>query len=202
MMKKLNRKGFTLIELLAVIVILAILMTLAITAMSGYITNAKKDTFVTTAQSYAGAARLNFINGSYNATIARGDCIAVKTSDIELESGSKDSTFGGGYDAPDDGITNYVIISNVALDGADNDKYEYYVQMVDAKGNGFGLMKESDLERSNVVLETVKTKSNPAGSYQSIPKELDDSSDVTINLYSQGDTEGSPSRTCKLVGIY
>ena len=202
MTKKLNKKGFTLIELLAVIVILAILMTLAITAMSGYITNARKDTFITTAQSYAGAARLNFINGSYNTTIAKGNCIAVKTSDIELESGSEDSTFGGGYDEPDDGINNYVIISNVASDGADNDKYEYYVQMVDAKGNGFGLMKESDLERSDVVLETVKDESNPTGRYQAIPKELDDSSDVTINLYSQGDPKGSPTRTCKLVGIY
>ena len=60
-----NRKGFTLIELLAVIIILAILMTLAITAMTGYIRNARKDTFITTAQQYANAARLSFVNNEY-----------------------------------------------------------------------------------------------------------------------------------------
>ena len=78
-MRKLNRKGFTLIELLAVIIILAILMTLAITAMSGYIRDARKDTFVTTAQQYANAVRLSFVNGEYDASLmpARGQCLAV-----------------------------------------------------------------------------------------------------------------------------
>ena len=85
-MKKLNRKGFTLIELLAVIIILAILMTLAITAMSGYIRGARKDTFVTTAQQYANAVRLSFVNGEYDATKmpGRGECLAVSTNSVAL----------------------------------------------------------------------------------------------------------------------
>lgn len=192
MMKKLNRKGFTLIELLAVIIILAILMTLAITAMSGYITNAKKDTFVTTAQSYAGSARLSFINGEYD-TIARSDCIAIKTDIIPLESGSKDSTFGGGYDVEN----SYVVISNNASASDETDKYEYYVQMVDLKGNGFGLMREADVERNNVIQENAKSSSKPAGSYQDLP-----SIGENLNLYKAGDSEGKPSNTCTLRHVY
>lgn len=192
MMKKLNRKGFTLIELLAVIIILAILMTLAITAMSGYITNAKKDTFVTTAQSYAGSARLSFINGEYD-TIARGDCIAIKTSGIELESGSKDSTFGGGYDD----ANSYVVISNNASANEETDKYEYYVQMVDLKGNGFGLMREADVERNNVIQENAKSSPKPAGSYQDLP-----SVGETLKLFSSEITDEKDAPTCTLRHVY
>ena len=194
MKRRMNRKGFTLIELLAVIIILAILMTLAITAMSGYITNAEKDTFITTAQSYAGSARLSFVNGDYE-QIGRGECIAVKTSFIPLESGSTESPFGRAY------VDNasYVVIRNVASSVGDEDKYEYYVQMVDEQGNGFGLMKEADIERNNVIQKDVATKSVPSGSYQTLPTSLTTS--TTLNLYSGG-VSGSSDGTCTLIHIY
>lgn len=191
MKKRMNKKGFTLIELLAVIVILAILMTLAITAMSGYITNARKDTFITTAQQYANAARLSFVNGEYDATIARGHCIAIKTNNIALESGSKDSPFGPAYED----TSSYVVIRNVSSAGDKNDRYEYYVQMVDSRGNGFGLMKEADVERENVIQETVKSASNPSESYQ----DLEDKK--TLNLFKGGKT-GTADGTCTLDDIY
>ena len=63
---KMNQKGFTLIELLAVIVILAILMTLAVTSMQRYINNAKKDTCITTAQQFIDSVRLGITNGEYD----------------------------------------------------------------------------------------------------------------------------------------
>ena len=41
-MKKLNKKGFTLIELLAVVVILAILVTVSVTAVVKYLGTARR----------------------------------------------------------------------------------------------------------------------------------------------------------------
>ena len=51
-MKKINKKGFTLVELLAVIVVLAIVMGLAVVAISGVLDNARKATFVADAKQF------------------------------------------------------------------------------------------------------------------------------------------------------
>ena len=154
-MRKLNRKGFTLIELLAVIIILAILMTLAITAMSGYIRGARKDTFVTTAQQYANAVRLSFVNGEYDATKmpGRGECLAVSTNSVALESGSHESPFGQDYSD-----NSYVIVFNNTTSG--QDKYEYFVQMTDKAGNGFGVLLESTLDGDLVIEKDAEKSTN------------------------------------------
>ena len=144
MKRKFNKNGFTLIELLAVIIILAILMTLAITAMSGYIRNARKDTFITTAQQYANAARLSFINGEYSASVGTGECLVVQTSGIALESGSTQSSFDNDFVATD----SYIVIYN---SGTGETQYDYYMQMRDSKDNGFGLIGENDVERADVI---------------------------------------------------
>ena len=155
MKKRLNKKGFTLIELLAVIIILAILMTLAITAMSGYIRGARKDTFVTTAQQYANAVRLSFVNGEYAADKmpARGECLAVSTNSVALESGSHESPFGHAYSN-----NSYIIIFNNTTSG--QDKYEYFVQMTDTDGNGFSVLLESTLDGDLVIEKDAEQSSN------------------------------------------
>ena len=185
MQGRVNRKGFTLIELLAVIIILAILMTLAITAMSGYIRNARKDTFITTAQQYANAARLSFINGEYNATPGRGQCLVVQTSTVALESGSTDSSF----DQPFNAANSYIVIRNItstSSTGAD-DAYEYYIQMVDQQGNGFALKQENDIEREDVVQNDASKETG----YQTPTK------GGTLRLYNSGGQDG----TCSVVDI-
>ena len=52
-----NKKGFTLVELLATIVILAILITTAVTVVLPIIERARKNAFITEAKEYMKAAR-------------------------------------------------------------------------------------------------------------------------------------------------
>ena len=82
-MKRLNKKGFTLIELLAVIVIMGILMLVAIPAITRYIENSKKDTYINTARTCIHAIR-NLYNSDSIECIHRYDCTEwVNANSIE-----------------------------------------------------------------------------------------------------------------------
>ena len=61
-MKKLNKKGFTLIELLAVIVILAILVAVAVPAVTRYLNTARKGTYADNAQAAISVVRNDVIS--------------------------------------------------------------------------------------------------------------------------------------------
>lgn len=76
-MKKLNKKGFTLIELLAVIVILAILVAVAVPAVSRYLATARDGAFKDNAQIAISAVRNDYLingpaEGGYNLTTING----------------------------------------------------------------------------------------------------------------------------------
>ena len=64
-MKTMNKKGFTLIELLAVIAILAILVVIAVPNVLNLFTGAKKNAFVTQAQSIYKAAQTTYVNDQF-----------------------------------------------------------------------------------------------------------------------------------------
>ena len=53
-----NNKGFTLIEVLAVIVLLGIIMSVAIVAISGYVEESKLKTYVNIAKEYIDIASI------------------------------------------------------------------------------------------------------------------------------------------------
>ena len=75
-MKKINKKGFTLIELLAVIVILAILIAVAVPAITRYLASARANTFKDNALSALEAVRKEkIINGG---TTTKYDLTAMK----------------------------------------------------------------------------------------------------------------------------
>ena len=182
--KRLNKRGFTLIELLAVIVILAILMTLAITSMSGVISNAKKDTYITTAQQYVNSVRFKFINGDYATMPGAGGCIAIKANTIELESGKNKSPFDK---ALDDSLSFIVIANNGTLT---DPKYEYFVQMFDTDNNGFVLKEENALSKSDVLVKNNTT-------VQSYPT-------ATGSTFTPGSLTltGGTATSCKVEAVY
>ncbi len=103
--RKLDNGGFSLIELLAVIVIMGILMIVAIPAMTRYIDNSRKDTYVNIGLSFIKAARYAVLQDEYtcggNSSGALGDGtyyieVAGANADDELMENEPKSPFGSG----------------------------------------------------------------------------------------------------------
>ncbi len=164
-----NKKGFTLIELLAVIVIMGILLMIAIPAMTRYMENARKDTFVDTAKSYSNAVadlwasdgltcggtvstavdvdKYYYVPFSSSGSISAGAGSGETTIDL-IDQGGK-SSWGGRN------IQGYVLI-HVTASGT-NRKTKFYVAMSDGTHgipitSTTSLVESSSLARGNVQM--------------------------------------------------
>lgn len=137
-------------------------------SLSDYIDDTKKDTFITLALQASNEVRLNFINGYY-VSPSNGECVAVSINSTNIDSTSS-------FDSPISD-NSYVIIYN------NNDRYNYYIQMTDFDGNGFGVYEENDLDGDLVVNNDSKIQMISNGS--------------TINLFSK-----DGNSTCKVIGLY
>ena len=153
-----DKKGFTLIELLAVITILGILMLVAIPAVSRTIENARKNTFITTAQTYVQAVRNGWAADEISCGTTGTDrkvasalpsdnanyYVAFKTSADSSEAYSNASALIGDGGKSSWGTADVegfvqVHVEKVnagASGGADSIKLTYYVSMVDTGGHG------------------------------------------------------------------
>ena len=150
-----NNKGFTLIELLAVIVIMGILMIVAIPAITRYITQSRRDTFVDTAKSYINAVRYMYLNDELSCnTSGTGTSYYVKVNPSMLEKGGL-SPWGSSE------ITAYVqIVPPTKSDG----KTTYKFSGTDKNGHGISeLIAEEDLKRENVKVSKAGNPTTPNG---------------------------------------
>jgi len=140
-----NKKGFTLIELLAVIVILGILLALAIPRVSQYITNSRKESFVSAAKLFVEAVRNDATAEMYPLPVDSNEVTIVTLDKIKAEKSSEKSAFGGKY------LYNksYVAIINVG-DGT-NPEYVYFFAAQDSKDYAIPLTQEELLDADLVV---------------------------------------------------
>lgn len=141
-MKKLNnnKKGFTLIELLAVIVILAILVMVAIPAVTKYLNSARQGTFVDNAHSAISAIRNTIVLESAGTTSFNLDAVNEK-----LEKKLITSPFGNCYCKE----------STISYNASDN---TYKIKLYDTEGYGWTDEKEENKLKDEDVQITGVTK--------------------------------------------
>ncbi len=180
-MKDMDKKGFTLVELLAVIVVLAIIMSLAVFAVTNVLDNARKSTFVTDAKTFLDGAHklvssddmlglLGPSNGAGNyRPICHSSSAAVKyipLNAINLEQGGVTSPYGNKYNkgegsntqasgtAPNTG--SFIKIEAKPKQGASLDcDYVYSIYLTDdvyAIGTKNAPVEESTLDTSKVTV--------------------------------------------------
>ena len=152
-----SKKGFTLIELLAVIVILAILVAVAIPAITRYLNTARKGTYATNAQAAISAVRNDIITQGITVDSYYTIENVNKLMDKKLET----SPYGIAYDQKNSYVK---VVFN-------NGNAEYSICLTDGNNgfNGTGSTKETaenDLKEENVktgqsVTCTLPTDASP-----------------------------------------
>lgn len=129
-MKKMNKKGFTLVETLAVIVILGLIFTIAVTSVTKYITQSKKKTLISTINAYIEEIVLQVNNRKYN---MRKDNViyAIPLECIKLDKGGN-NPFGEWYQASDK-YWGYVLVQY------DKEKFKHTFGFTFKDSAGYGM---------------------------------------------------------------
>jgi prepilin-type N-terminal cleavage/methylation domain-containing protein len=148
-----NKKGFTLIELLAVIIILGILMIIAIPAVTNYISESRKESYIDTAKQMINGAR-NLVNSGKLNVYDEDIAYYIPASCIPTETGGK-SPYGEFKLA-------YVIVT---YEGND---FNYYWESTDETGTGInkpvcGNKLDKDYIETSLKVSDIKTNYSIGG---------------------------------------
>ena len=174
-MKKINNKGFTLIELLAVIIILGVLLIIAVPAISRYIEDSRRSTYVNSVKSIVSAISASVNNLEYPIP-GKNEGLIIPFSEVELEKGVSNtkSPF-----APYAEGKSYVIVT---FDGA---TFHYYVVAQDESGYSIPLIDIKDLNERSITTD-INTIENNIYSIDEITKKVNNKYNIydTTNQFA------------------
>lgn len=140
-----KKNAFTLVELLAVIVILAVLLTIAVPAVSNYIVNSKKESYVVVMQEYLAAARNLILSEQVKAPLDKNEVTILSFDAIPLEKGTTTSPFGSEWvDSK-----SYVAVINSGT--GEDPHYTYYITSQDQDGYALPMEEEGNFGREDII---------------------------------------------------
>lgn len=186
---KKKKNGFTLIELLAVIVILAILLAIAVPAVSNYITNSKRESYISAVKQFTDAVRKEITLEEYPVT-DENTVYYINMKNIDTEKNSGTSPFAPWKEG-------YVVVT------VKNNLFSYYWTSVDEKGWRVDLSKKVDeLTRDDVYKSdnlTITNNKQIGGRDNIVVYEPNDQILTQISTNDQTKVEAEKCFTIKLV---
>ena len=135
-----NKKGFTLIEVIAVIIIIGILLIVTVPAVSSYINSSRKTSYVSDVSAYLETIQSSYEMKDYGLHLSDGEVMVVPFSLVKLERGSNDETPFGEIDFN----RSYAVIT------VENNKYQFYANMVDTSNQGIVMGKSSEMDNDSI----------------------------------------------------
>ena len=167
-MKKImkNRKAFSLIELLAVVIIMGILLLIGVISVTEYISESRKDTYLTNARLHVDAARRMYGAETLSQMPNDGEALLVPLAitDTDRENKGLKSPYG------DLNVErSYVVIVN------NDDKRFYYVVAIDEAGYAIKGIVEDELARNSITTEHAEN------TYPTISEVRDGDKSVTLD---------------------
>lgn len=135
-----GKKGFTLIEIITVIIIIGIILTIAVPAVSSYILKSRKTNYSGTISAYVETIKGEYDMGEFGDYIDDSELMIVPIKIIKLEKGESDSSPFGKYDFD----KSYVLIKSNTYTN------DYYVTFVDSADYGV-----SNVKIDNISSETI-----------------------------------------------
>lgn len=140
MTKNKKKNGFTLIELLAVIIILGVLMLLAVPLVSESIIESRNNIYVSNAKSIINTVRTKVNDLSLGVIPNDENAVIVPLENIPLEKGNTKSPYG-----------NYELDKCYVTVTKEDNKYVYYITLVDSSGRAIYGIEESELDASDIT---------------------------------------------------
>ena len=140
-----KKNAFTLVELLAVIVILAVLLSIAVPAVSNYIVNSKKESYIAVMQEYLAAAHSLIVSEQVKAPLDKNEVTILSFDAIPLEKGTTTSPFGSEWVES----KSYVAVINSGT--GENPDYTYYITSQDQDGYALPMEEEGAFGREDII---------------------------------------------------
>ena len=142
-----NKKGFTLIEILAVIIIIGVLAGIGVVAVSGYIEDSRKSTFVILAEEYLNAAKSLKATDTLVQEPKNGEALLIPLKMLEIDKSKDFVTPYGNIDEK----KSYAIIVN------ENNSLTYYINFVDTKEHALLMQTYSGIKKENIKIGNINS---------------------------------------------
>ena len=120
-------------------------MAIAIPRVSQYITNSRKDSFVSEGTLFIDRVRNDATSEEYPLPISNSDVTIITLDKASLQKSKKKSSFGGKF------LYNKSYVAIINVGSGTYPEYQYYLAQQDSKGYAVRLTEESELTPEGVI---------------------------------------------------